>query len=294
MFWVRVGFLGPAVLFLLVFFGYPIIYNARMSLTDFTTATFYNGKAPWVGLQNFADVLGESVFRTALLNTALFTLISIVVQFAAGLALALFFRREFPANGILRSLLLLPWLLPLIVGATVWRWMLDQDSGVLNVMLRGVGLIDRPIPWLNDPTWALVSVIVVNVWVGIPFCMVILHAGLRGIPDDLYEAASLDGAGAVAKFRAITWPLLRPVTGVVLTLSLIYTLKTFDVIWVLTGGGPANATQTLATYSYVKSFTQFKFGQGAAIGNVLVLISLLFGLIYLRSYRRAARNEASA
>lgn len=288
--WIKIGFIAPAVIYLLAFFAYPIAYNVRMSLTDFTTATFYTGEAPWVGLANFTNMLQDDVFYRAVANTALFTSISIVVQFGLGLLFALFFRKDFPGSGILRSMMLLPWLLPLIVSATVWRWMFDQDSGVINIALGNLGLGSQPVPWLNEGPWALASIIIVNVWVGIPFVMVMLHSGMRGIADELYEATSIDGANRWQQFRFITWPLLRPVSGVVLTLSLIYTLKTFDVIWVLTGGGPANATQTLATYSYVKSFQQFQFGQGAAIGDVLVLISLIFGLIYLRSYRRSMRK----
>lgn len=289
--WTRVAFVAPAVVYLVAFFAYPIAYNVRMSLTDYTTTTFYTGVAPWVGLDNFRLMLEDPVFGRAFVNTALFTTISIAAQFVVGLGVALFFRKDFPGSSVLRSLMLLPWLLPLIVAATVWRWMLDQDSGVVNVVLRDLGLISQPIPWLNDGTWALASIIIVNVWVGIPFCMVILHAGMRGIPDELYEAASIDGASRRRQFAHITWPLLRPVTGVVLTLSLIYTLKSFDVIWVLTRGGPADATQTLATFSYVKSFVEFRFGQGAAIGDVLVLVSLVFGIFYLRSYRRSLRED---
>jgi multiple sugar transport system permease protein len=203
------------------------------------------------------------------------------------MALALFFKRRFPLSGILRSLLLLPWLLPLIASSSIWKWMLDQDSGVLNQTLLSFHIIASPVPWLSSPNFALASVIMVNIWLGIPFNVAILYSGLQGVPEELYEAGSLDGATGWKAFRYITWPNLRPVVSVVLVLGVVYTLKVLDIILGLTGGGPANATQTLATNSYQQSFVQFSFGTGAAISNILVATSLIFTLVYLRLNRRA-------
>ncbi|MGX7828018.1 carbohydrate ABC transporter permease [Actinokineospora sp. 24-640] len=284
--WAALAFLLPALAYILLFFGYPLANNISMSLRDYTVRTFYTGEAPFVGLDNYAAVFADSRFTDALLNTAVFTGASILFQFTIGLALAVFFARRFPASGLLRSLLILPWLLPLVVSGAVWRWMLDQDHGVVNAALRALGLADGPTPWLTDPGWALPAVIIVNVWIGIPFNLLILHGGIRAIPATLYEAAALDGAGAWGRFRHVTWPLLRPVTAVVLMLGLVYTVKVFDVIMVVTGGGPADATQTLTTWAYRLSFDgDFAFGQGAAVGNVLVLIATVFGLLYLRGWR---------
>ncbi len=165
--------------------------------------------------------------------------------------------------------------------------MLDPDTGVVNAVLRGLHLSSSGIPWLTGTSQALVSVILVNVWVGIPFNTAILYGGLQDIPPHLYEAAKLDGAGPVRSFRHVTWPLLRPVVGVVLVLGVVYTLKVVDIILVVTGGGPADATETLATQAYELSFRQFEFGRGAAMGNVLIVISLAFALVYLRAGRRA-------
>ncbi|MFI6029825.1 carbohydrate ABC transporter permease [Amycolatopsis magusensis] len=286
------AFLLPALVYVLLFFGYPLVNNISMSLREYSVRSFYTGEAPFAGLDNYAAVLGDPLFGTAVLNTALFTIGSIFFQFTIGLALAVFFSGRFPGSALLRSLLLLPWLLPLVVSGAVWRWMLDQDHGVINAALRAVGLADGPTPWLTDPGWALPAVIIVNIWIGIPFNLVILHGGLRAIPASLYEAAALDGATAWQRFRHVTWPLLRPVTAVVLMLGLVYTIKVFDVIMVVTGGGPANATQTLTTWAYQLSFDgDFAFGQGAAVGNLLVLIATVFGLLYLRSARAALREE---
>ncbi|HET9138153.1 sugar ABC transporter permease [Actinophytocola sp.] len=216
----------------------------------------------------------------------MFTAGSIVGQFVIGLSLAVFFHRNFPLNRLLRALFLLPWLIPLIVGSTAWRAILEQDSGILNVTLERIGIIDSPVPWLTSPDVALVAVILVNVWLGIPFNLTLLYSGLQDIPAELYEAGALDGATGWKAFWRITWPNLREVVGVVLMLGVIYTLKVIDIILGLTGGGPANATETIATQSYERSFVEFKFGEGAALSNILIFISLAFAVVYLRATRR--------
>jgi multiple sugar transport system permease protein len=280
-------FIAPALAYIVLFFAYPIVQNVIMSFQDYTTKTFYTGEAPWVGFANYVSVVTSSLFPTALINTALFTIGSILGQFVIGLALAIFCQRNFPLNGVLRSLLLLPWLLPLIASSAIWKWILDQDSGVLNQTLLALHLTSSPIPWLSSPDVALLSVIIVNIWLGIPFNVAILYGGLQGIPAELYEAAALDAATGWKAFRFITLPSLRPVVSVVLVLGVVYTLKVLDIILGLTGGGPANATETLATSSYHQSFGLFEFGKGAALSNILIIISLAFTAIYLRANRRA-------
>jgi multiple sugar transport system permease protein len=272
---------------MLALFGYPVVKNLVMSLQDYGLRTFFTGAAPFVGLDNYVTVVTDRLFSKALVNTALFTLGSIAFQFAIGLGLALFFRRKFPLSSLLRSLLLLPWLLPLIVSSATWRSILEQDNGILNRSLTGLGLINDPVPWLNSPSVALIAVIGVNIWIGIPFNVTLLYSGLTEIPDELYEAGSLDGATGWKAFLHITMPNLRAVAGVVLVLGVVYTIKVLDIILGLTGGGPANATQTLATQSYERSFVDFRFGEGAALSNILIVVSLLFAIVYLRGTRRA-------
>jgi multiple sugar transport system permease protein len=279
--WIELLFLLPAVAYLVPFFGYPVIKNVVMGFQNYTTRTFYTGEAPWVGLDNYVAVVKSSVFDKAVLNTVLFTVGSIAGQFVLGLAIAVYFRRRFPLSNVLRSLLLLPWLIPLIVSSAIWRWILDQDNGALNRLLG-----ERP-GWLTSTSLALIACIIVNIWIGIPFNTTILFGGLKDIPDELYEAAELDGATGWRAFRHITWPLLRPVVSVVLVLGVVYTLKVLDIILGLTGGGPANSTETLATNAYHLSFVDFTFGAGAAVSNILIIISLLFSFIYLRVNRRA-------
>lgn len=278
-------FVTPAVIFVAVFFGYPVVKNVVMSFQDYTTKTFFTGEAPWVGFANYAATFSSSVFATSVINTALFTAGSIVMQFVIGLSLALFFRRNFPLSGFLRGLLLLPWLLPLIASSAVWKWLLDQDSGALNQFL---GIFGVPaIPWLVSPSLALIAVIGVNIWLGIPFNTTILYSGLQSVPPELYEAASLDGATGWKAFWNITWPSIRSVVSVVVILGVVYTLKVVDIILGLTGGGPANSTQTLATNAYHQSFVNFQFGIGAAVSNVLIIVSFVFAMIYLAISRKA-------
>jgi multiple sugar transport system permease protein len=283
---VRFGFIAPVVLYTLVFFLYRLVRNVLLSFQDYGISSVYTGVAPYNGFDNYARLFADPIFRTAALNTVVFIVGSLVFQFAIGLALAAFFKRNFPLNGVLRSLLLIPWLLPLIVTGTVFRWMLDTGHGVVNQILLATHLVSDPVPWLNSVDTAMIGVLLCNIWIGIPFNMVLLYGGLQSIPDSLYEAASLDGAGAWRQFRHITVPLLKPVITVVLTLGLIYTIKVFDIIWVLTKGGPANSTQTVTTYGYQLSFGGLsEFGLGAAAGNILIVVALVFAVFYLRSSR---------
>jgi multiple sugar transport system permease protein len=258
-----------------------------MSFQEFTAATFFTGEAPWVGMANYAAVLADPVFAQALRNTFIFTVASILGQFVIGMMLAIYFTKKFPLSSTLRSLLLLPWLIPMIVSSTIWRWILDKDSGVLNQFLSALSLVDTKPGWLTNTSLALISVILVNIWIGIPFNALILYGGLQDIPEELYEAAALDGVTGFKRFWTITFPLLKPVVNVVLVLGVVYTLKVLDVILGLTGGGPANATQTLATQTYQLSFVIFDFGRGAAVSNILIAISLVFAFIYLRANRKA-------
>lgn len=165
--------------------------------------------------------------------------------------------------------------------------MLDADTGVVNEALRALHLLPSGVPWLTGTSQALVSVTLINVWIGIPFNTTILYGGLQDVQTHVYEAAKLDGAGPVTTFRYVTWPLLRPVVNVVLLLDAVYTVKVLDIILMVTGGGPANATETIATQSYELSFRQFEFGRGAAMSNVLIVISLVFAIVHLRANRRA-------
>jgi multiple sugar transport system permease protein len=289
---VRLGFVLPAIVYLVAMFGYPLYYNVSMSLRHFSVASFLTGVAPLVGLANYSDAFHDPQFIDALYKTAVFTLFSIAGQMTIGMLLALFFGKSFPLGNAMRALLLAPWLLPLVVSASVWKWMYAQDYGIINYILVQTGIAAEAVPWLTGSTAALAAVIITNIWIGIPFSMAVFHSGLQAMPAEIFEAAEIDGAGALSRFWHITLPLLKPLTAIVFILSVTYTVKVFDLIFVLTNGGPANATQTLAIYSYQLSFRNMDFGHGAAVGNVLIVISLGFAAFYLRSFRRTLMQEA--
>ena len=279
-------FLLPAVVYVLIFYLYPILNNVVMSFERYTAKSFVTGEAPFIGFGNFDRLFSNPDFMVAVQNTIVFTLGSLFFQFTIGLAIAVFFNRKFPLSGFLRSLFLLPWLAPILVSGAVWVRLFDMDYGAINYILRTVGIIQQPLPWLTSPTLAPLSVLIANIWIGIPFNMVILYGGLQDISESLYEAARIDGANGWQQFLHISWPLLRPVSTVVLLLGLIYTLKVFDVIMAITRGGPANVSQTLNTWAYSLSFTSLDFGLGAATGDILMIVVLIFGSFYLRYANR--------
>jgi multiple sugar transport system permease protein len=284
--WAAWGFLAPVVGYLLTCYAYPLYENLDLSFRDYTVYSFVHGGAPFAGVSNYASIVDDPVFYPALIHTLVFTALSLVFQFAIGLALALFFSRHFPLSGLLRALFLVPWLLPLIVSGSTWAWMLDSSYGIVNAALQAVGV--GPVNWLTSPSWSLPSVVIANVWIGVPFNLVLLYSGLQAIPEHLHEAAAIDGAGPWQRFRRITWPLLRPVSAITLLLGLVYTLKVFDIIWIMTRGGPDNSSATFATWSYQLGFGNLvpRFGPGAAVGNLLVVMALIAGLVYVRARRR--------
>ncbi|MFD7282459.1 carbohydrate ABC transporter permease [Streptomyces sp. NPDC059862] len=288
--WAAFAFLAPLIAYLLAFYAYPLYRNIDLSLHDYTVRSFVQGGAEFTGLANYRDIMGSEAFGPALRNTLVFTLVSIAAQYAIGLALAVFFRDTFRLSGVLRGMFLVPWLLPLIVSGSTWSWMMNSDNGIVNAALEAFGI--GQINWLTDPGWALTSVIIANIWLGIPFNLVILYSGLQNIPRELYEAAALDGANAWQQFWRVTFPLLRPVSAITLLLGLVYTLKVVDVIWIMTTGGPGSTSTTLAVWSYREAFGTGlpDFSPAATIGNLLILIALAFGFLYLHLQRRQERS----
>jgi len=280
------GFLLPLVIYLLACYAYPLYRNVELSLRDYTVRSFVQGGAPFTGFANYLAIFEDPTFVPAVTHTVVFTVASLAFQFTIGMALAVFFHQHFRLSATLRALFLVPWLLPLIVSASTWSWLLNSEAGVVNAVLRSLGA--DPVNWLTSPGWSLVSVIVANIWIGVPFNLVLLYSGLQGIPRQIHEAAALDGANAWQRFWRMTFPLLRPVSAITLLLGLVYTLKVFDIIWIMTRGGPADSSTTLATWSYQLGFGSLlpKFGPGAAVGNLLILAALVFGLVYIRAVRR--------
>lgn len=288
---VNYSFMLPATLFLLVFIAYPIAFNFRISFQDLKAINLLQGDAPWVGWQNYRAIFNNPLFLQAVRQTLVFTLFSVVFQLGLGLALAVFYNRPFPGSRAMRGLYLIAWTIPVVVVGIVFRWLFDGQVGVVNWLLKTLGLIEQNIYWLADLNFALPAVIVINIWLGIPFNMALLLAGLQGIPEELYEAAEIDGASGWAKFKNVTLPLLRPALVATLLLGLIYTFKVFDVIWVTTQGGPFNATHVISTLAFQQIFGQFLFGTGAAMLNTLFVVLFVVSLLYLWNLRYEEANR---
>jgi multiple sugar transport system permease protein len=275
-----------ALAFLLVFAGYPIAYNVLLSLQEVNLGNLRTPfDRPFVGLDNFREVVGDPVFPRIVAQTLLFVAGNVGLSFALGLALALFFDLGFPGASVFRGLILGAWFLPPMVIGAVFKWIYASEYGVLNAALLGFGLIDGPVHYLADPDNALLAVTLANVWFGTPFVMILLAAGISALPAELYEAAALDGAGRVRRFRYVTWPQLRATVFAVLALSTIYTMRVFDLVWSMTRGGPADATNILPLWSYLFSFEMFRFGPGAAVSVILLCAVFLVAGLYVRSLR---------
>jgi multiple sugar transport system permease protein len=283
-------FVLPMIIFMLATMAYPIYVNVDMSLHDLNIRTFRAGDAPYIGLDNYRKLIDDPTFWSAARRSLTFTSVSLAFQFFIGFGLALFFNRPFPGNGFLRAMLLLAWLLPAVVGGTLFRWIADGDYGVFNYFLESIGLGQVTNYWLIDPDTALIGTIVANVWVGAPFHLMLLLAGLQNISPTLYEAASIDGADTTDRFWRITLPLMRPVILGVLLLGFIYTFKVFELIFVMTEGGPVDATTVLPIHIYKLTFSFFRFGEGAAAAMLLLL-----GLLFLAvGYAQLIRAEETA
>lgn len=280
---------AATVAYLLVFIGYPLVYNLVMSVQDVNVGNLRSIHRPFVGFANYAKLLEDPLFWAVTRNTVVFVVVNVVVQCVGGLLLALYFAQKFPAAGWLRGLILGGWMLPPLVIGAVWKWMLTADNGIVNQTLLALGVIHDRIYWLSDPNVALASVTLANVWFGIPFNMILIAAGLAGIPADIFEAAALDGAGPVRRFFSITLPLLAPTLYALVALTTVYTMRAFDLIWTMTHGGPVDASNIFPVWSYRLSFETFDFGGGAAISTAMLGVVFFVALVYVRSVRAEKR-----
>lgn len=275
-------FVLPALIYMLLLVGYPIISNILLSLQDVTVKTMRLSEKPLVWFKNYQTLFEGGILQLSTWNTLVFTVCCLVFQFLIGFALALFFKQKFSLMKPIRGLLMMPWMIPITVTALMFKFMFGTNVGIINQALMALRIISAPIDWLTQPGTAMFALVVANVWIGIPFNMILLSVGLTTVPQELYESAAIDGASSIQAFRAITLPLLKPAIESVLILGFIYTFKVFDLVFVMTGGGPVNATQVLSTYSYKLSFSLFKYGEGAAVANILFVILMIASLFYLK------------
>ena len=279
--WLALVLLAPTLVLLGVFIAYPFVKGVVLAVTD----TKVGVPGSFVGMRNFAALWNDSIFRVAALNTFEYTAVTTVFKLALGLWLALLLNRHFKGKALTRAVILLPFIIPTVLSTFAWKWMFDPTFSVINWTLFHLGLIHARINWLGDPNLAMLSVIIVNIWRGVPFYAISLLAGLQTINPDLDEAAAIDGARPWQRFLHVTWPLLLPVTMVVVLFSVIQTFADFQLVYVLTGGGPANATQLFATYAYQIGVGTGLLGQGAAISLAMfpvLLAVVIIQLVYIR------------
>ena len=275
-------FILPGFLYILIILGYPLVYNVILAFRNVNVKTLASHTDVFVGLKNFRELLKDPTFRKIFRNTLVFTFGCLFFQFTIGFIFALFFSQKFTLAGPIRGLVLVAYMMPMSVTAMLGKNMFDVSSGVINDLLMKMHLISQPVEWLLKGSTAMGAVIFMNCWVGIPFNMLLLTSGLTGISQDVYESAEVDGATKFQRFLHITLPLVRPAIVAVLMLGFIYTFKAFDLMFVMTSGGPLNATDVLGTYSYQLSFTQYEFSKGSASAIILFMCLFLVGLLCLR------------
>ncbi len=282
--WVPVWLMAPAGLLMSALLLYPILRGIVLSFFNTRLLRFDQGR--YVGLANYEDLLVDPSFWNSLQVTLLYALGTVICTYLAGLGLALLLDRRMPARGLLRTLFVLPWAIPEIVIVLIFAWMLDAQFGVINYLLVELSILDRPAAWLSESRLALVVVILVTTWQQFPLAMLILLAGLQTIPAEQYEAAKVDGAGAWARFRYVTLPGLRAVNVVLMLLLVLNSFRRVTILYTMTGGGPAGATETLSVLTYTTAFQYQKIGYAAAIGTVLLLLLLGFSMVFVRLTRR--------
>ncbi|MBI2253193.1 MAG: sugar ABC transporter permease [Proteobacteria bacterium] len=277
-------FMLPAAVLLLVFLTYPLGLGVWLGFTDEKIGR----PGIFIGLENYEYLIDDSVFWLAVFNTLLYTTVASGLKFGLGLWLALLLNENLPFKAFFRAVVLLPWVVPTVLSAIAFWWIYDAQFSILSWVLMQAGIIDTPINFLGDPNNARASVIAANVWRGIPFVAITLLAGLQTIPPSLYEAATLDGAGSWQRFRYVTFPLLTPIIAIVMTFSVLFTFTDFQLIYVLTRGGPVNATHLMATLSFQRGISGGNLGEGAAIAVAMIpflLAAILFSYFGLQRRR---------
>ena len=280
-----VALLAPAFLFISLVTLYPLVRAFWVSLHGWNLMRPQEGH-PFVGLENYRFVLTDPLFHQSLRVTVIFVIAAVVLEVSLAIGVALLLNREFRGRWLVRMLALLPWAVPAVVNGIMWKWILNPSYGALNGLLYSLDIIDDYVIWLGSPGLALAMVVLADIWKETPFLMLLFLAALQTIPRDLYEAARVDGANAVQSFFNITLPLIRPVLFVAVALRTIWALKSFDLIYTLTAGGPSNGTAVVGYYTYLKSFVSLQLGRGAAAAYIMTFVVLILVIIYQRVLSR--------
>lgn len=287
--WLGFWFMMPAAAILLLFLAYPLFLGVWLSFTD----TRIGRAGGFIGFENYEFLSEDSIFITAIFNTIIYTLFASIVKFGLGLYLALLLNERLPFKAIIRSIVLIPFIVPTVLSALAFWWIYDTQFSIISWSLKQLGLLSTNIDFLGSPFNARVSVIIANIWRGVPFVAITLLAGLQTVSPSLYEAATLDGATRWQIFRYITYPLLTPIIAVVMTFSVLFTFTDFQLIWVLTRGGPVNATHLMATLSYQRAILGGRLGEGAAIATAMIpfLIAAIMVSFYGLQKRKWQQGE---
>ncbi|MBI3709625.1 MAG: sugar ABC transporter permease [Proteobacteria bacterium] len=285
-------FMLPAAIFLGGFLAYPLGLGLWLSMTSAKVGD--PGK--FIGLANFIWLTEDNVFWLSVFNTFLYTVVASVCKFALGLWLAMVLNNHFPFKALIRAIVLMPFIVPTVLSAIAFWWLYDSQDSIISWVLLGLGLIDHHIDFLGDPWNARWAVIIANIWRGIPFVAITLLAGLQTISPSLYEAATIDGASGWQRFRFITLPLLTPIIAVVMTFSVLFTFTDFQLIWVMTKGGPVNSTHLMATLSFQRAIVGGSLGEGAALSVAMIpflLSAILFSYFGLqrRRWQQGSRDD---
>ena len=286
--WTPYLFLGPAALYLLFFQSYPLIQELRLSFTK--TSLLNPNNNVWVGLDNFAAIFASPDFQRTLWTTLIYVLACVIGAVGVGLATALMLNADFPGRGLARALITVPWAAPSVAVALIATWMLDAQYGILTRGLNSIG-IDVPGAILNNLEWAMPAILATTIWQLFPFSSVVLLSALQSVPKEVIEAAIMDGAGPIWSFRAATWPVIRPTVGLLVLLMSIWSIRRFELIWLMTKGGPVGSTETLVIDLYSRAFVSNDLGMAAAIGMVGVIISLIIVSGSLLITRRAEQEN---
>jgi len=286
--WTPYLFMAPAAVYLLIFQGYPLIQEFRLSFTR--TSLLNPNNNVWVGVDNFVEIFSSRDFQQVLWTTFVYVVACVVGAVGVGLATALLLNGRFPGRGVARALITIPWAAPSVAVALIATWMLNAQYGIVARVLHAVGL-DVSGAILNNQTWALPAILATTIWQLFPFSSVVLLSALQSVPKEVTEAATMDGAGAVWSFRVATWPVIKPTVGLLVLLMAIWSIRRFELIWLMTKGGPDGATETLVIDLYARAFVSNDIGRAAAIGMVGVVISLIIVMGSLLITRRAEQEN---
>jgi len=284
--WMGALLVAPAFLAIFAVLVYPLFRAIYMSFHTIILTKPKLGQ-PFSGLQNYIDVVSNPFFLNAIEKTFTWLFFNLIIQMLLGTLIALLLHKSFAGRGLVRSLLLIPWITPSVVAMLTWRWMYDAEFGLVNQFLKNVNILERGVAFLGNVDSAMPAIILASVWKGTPFVMLMILAALQTVPQELYDAAKVDGANSVQTFFDVTFPLIMPTFIIAATLTVIYTFNNFNAIWLMTEGGPLRATETLPILVYTLAFRNFNLGQASAVGVITLLILavfvVLFGQRYLRS-----------